>query len=517
MTVPDPVQLRSAMSPLLARAELARGNWNYNGQTFYGKRDFNRALGYRHVLTPDDYWYRYKRGGIAKRIVEAFPKSTWRAGGEVIEDEDPDVNTAFEKAWVDLDKRLNIWSTFSKLDILAGLGHYAVLFYGAPGNVYDPLESCKPQDLKYLTPFAQRNLRIESFIEDEQDERFGQPEFYTLIFRRIVAGVQRDKLISRVHYSRVLHVAEGALEDPIFGQPRLEAVWDYLDDLIKCVGGGSEAFWKRIDGGKQIKLDPTMPLPTPEQSQALHDMIEEYTHELRRVLTTRGVEIQDLGSNIGNFQSQVSSILDLISATTGIPQRILMGSERGELSSTQDQSNYDDRIEDRRHDFAEPMVVRPFVDRMIELGVLPEADYDVRWPEIKNLNDAQRMAMAQVAATVNQTQGEVVVTTNEIRDRILGFPALTDEQIAEEQQKKQDAIKQQQDMFAAKANVVKAVKDKAAADSADNTDKTDNTDSPTAALTAAEESMVAALEAVLIEDDYEAAEAIVATALKAGR
>jgi len=447
----DVVRLRDAMSPLLSRAEMA----DRSGSTFHGKRDMYRALGYQRFLGPNDYWDRYKRGGIAKRIVEAFPKSTWRSGGEVIEDENPDTITAFEQAWNDLNTRLKLWNVFYRTDVLCGLGNYAVILLGAPGAISDPLERCSPDDLKYLTPFSQRNIRIEEFVEDPSDERFSFPEYYSLTLRRStgMGSATRDQQLNRVHYTRVIHVAEGALDDQLFGIPRLEAPWNYLDDLMKCVGGGSEAYWKRVDGGKQVKLDPAMPMPTDQQKAELHQQIEEYTHELRRVLTTRGVEIQDLGSHVSAFAQQVASIMDLIAATTGIPQRILMGSERGELASSQDQSNYDDRVEDRRNDFAEPNVVRPFVDRMIALGLLPEADYIVRWPEIKNLNDAQRMALAVSAANLNRTQGETIVTAPEIRDKILGFPPLTPEQMAEEEQKKIDKIQQMQMAFQGKAQV----------------------------------------------------------------
>jgi hypothetical protein len=265
---------------------------------------------------------------------------------------------------------------------------------------------------------------------------------------------------------------------------------------MKVVGGGSEAFWKRVDGGKQIKLDPTLPLPTPEQKAELHNQIEEYTHELRRVLTTRGVDIQDLGTGVSSFGDQVSSIMDLIAATTGIPQRILMGSERGELASTTDQSNFDDRVEDRRSDFADPSVVRPFIDRLISLGVLPEpSEYYVRWPEIKNLNAAQRMTLATAAANLNTVAGEVIVTPNEIRDKILGFEPLSPEQIAEEQAK-------------AKAKVDAAAKQFTLG-------KTTGA-KPKAVPTAAETNVLGqALATVLEADNYTLAESLLVEALSA--
>lgn len=415
----SPAELRALTSELLARSDFA----TLAGRTFRGRRDAYASLGYKQGLQPKDYRDRYNRGGIAKRLVEAFPNSTWRGGGEVVENDNPDVETAFEKAFFELNQRLGVWSAFLKTDILAGLGRFAVILLGAPGKYEDPLEKCGPEDLKYLAHYSERDITISEYVTDPEDERFAQPKFYGLRLR--TPNGQVNVNATRIHYSRIIHVAEGKLDDPVMGTPRLQAVWNYLDDLDKVVGGGAEASWKRIDGGKQFDLDASMPMPDAADLAALKEKIDLYTNDLERVLTTRGVKINDLGSNVSVFNANADCVIGLISATTGIPQRILMGSERGELASSTDQSNYDDRVEDRRHDFASTELVRPFIDRMIELGVLPKpAQYEARWPETDSLDDDGRMALADKAAGVNQKMGETVVTPNEIRDRILGWPPL---------------------------------------------------------------------------------------------
>lgn len=423
----SPAELRALTSALLARADFAA----LAGKSFGGRRDIYTSLGYQDVLKPADYRGRYNRGGIAKSLVEAFPISTWRGGGELIENDDPETETPFEKAFHELNQRLGIWNVFLKTDILTGLGRFGVILLGAPsgaGGWAEPLERCRPEDLKYLWSYSERDVTIESYEQDTRNERFGQPLFYAL--KRISADGRSNMMAARVHYSRVIHVAEGVLDDPVFGTPRLQAVWNYLDDLDKIVGGGAEASWKRIDGGKQFKLDPTL-TPTDAELAELREKIERYTHGLERNMTTRGVDIQDLGSLVSNFGPNCAAVIDLISATSRIPQRILMGSERGELASSTDQSNYDDRVQDRRTDFAATQIVRPFTDRLISLGALPApAEYETRWPDIKEMDDDQRMSMAVKAAQINKEFGGTVITENEIRDRILGYPPL--EEVADD-------------------------------------------------------------------------------------
>jgi hypothetical protein len=414
--------LRAATAPptsmALQRSQLARA---LGLSTFDGQRNMSEALGYPVTLDASKYVARYERGGLAKRIVEALPYSTWRGGGEVIEDEDPDTETEFEKQFAELNKRLKLWPTFQKADVLAGLGEYAGILLFAPGELSDPLVRCNPDDLVHVQPVAQINLTFGELESDNKSPRFNLPNYFNLTLR---AGQGGKNFTGKVHYTRIIPVVDGSLDNPLIGTPRLRAVWNYLEDLDKVVGGGAEAYWKRADRGLHIKLDPEIE-PDPEQITELQASISEYTHQLKRVITTRGVDVESLGSDVSNFNTSADAITALISATIGIPQRILMGSERGELASSSDQSNYDDRVQDRRESFAGPDVVRPFIDRMMELGVLPQTEeYEVRWPEVDDLNDDQKMKLALDAAKVNQAAGETVIEANEIRDRILGFPPL---------------------------------------------------------------------------------------------
>ena len=82
-------------------------------------------------------------------------------------------------------------------------------------------------------------------------------------------------------------------------------------------------------------------------------------------------------------------------------------------------------MSDRRASFAERGVVRQLVDRLIEHGALPEPEeYEVRWPEVRDLDLAERVQIAVGMADVNQKAGETVVTADEIRDRVLDLPPL---------------------------------------------------------------------------------------------
>lgn len=420
------------LSDLVNRAALmARG-----GSSYGGKRNMNEVLGYDDVLDAAKCRQRFDRGEIAGRVVEAFPKATWRGGGELIEDENPEVVTEFEKAWIDLDARLHFWPSFERTDILSGIGRYAVLLIGTPGELDQPLKKVSgPQDIIYLRPFGEERATFSDndVVKETKDPRFGRPNFYTLS----QTGAGSTTNTRRVHYTRVIHVCENPLEDDFYGRMRLARVWNRLDDLDKIAGGGSEAFWLKASRGLQFDIDPKLAVETGDV-EALKQQIELYQHGLLRALRTRGVTINDLGTEVANFDKSIASIVGLICAGAEIPQRILMGSERGQLASEQDDRNWEQRVSDRRKSFADPFVVRASVDRLIELNALPKPkQYAVRWPESMELDDIEKVDLALKMAQVNKDNGSTVITSNEIRDRALGWapmPELDDEQRARAEQ-----------------------------------------------------------------------------------
>lgn len=420
-------QLR-ALSDMLDRARIARSA----GITFEGERDLYSVLGYKRSLEPKDYRERYNRGGIAARIVEAFPKATWRGGLELVEDEDPETTTAFEEAWEELNTRLGILRCFARADILAGLGPYSVILIGAEGELHEPLENVSsPEGLLYLAPYGPDEAKVARLVSDTTDERFGLPEVYKIT--RQMAGNQRFE--KDVHWSRVIHVVDGQLDDRVNGTPRLQRAWNYLDDLDKVAGGGSEAFWLRVHQGFAVKIDKDVDM-TPTEVTALKDAAEEFAHQMRRTIAMRGAEFESMGSDVANIKNQVEALMSLISGATGIPQRILLGSERGELASSQDKENWDERVQDRREEFAEPHV-RQFIDRLVGWGVLPGAKWNIRWPEIEELNEKERAEVAAIWAGLNSKASGPVVTPAEIRDRVLQLPELSDEEIAEWEERHQ--------------------------------------------------------------------------------
>lgn len=505
--------LRTLSSPFTGE----RGRWNLAnlaGRSFKGARDSYEALGYKRVLYSRDYRARYMRGGVAARIVEAMPQACWRGGASLTDDKNPKEKSPFELAFEKLDRRLHVWSMFERADILAGLGRYAILVIGGPGeDMAKPLTRCTADQIRYLRPYAEDDAFITLYDTDKMSERFGQPVLYALrrMYIQWPGQMNPPQLPAMpVHWTRVIHIADKLRDDNIFGIPRLQQVWNLLDDLDKVIGGGAEAFWKRADGGtvwtldKDLVFDPD-PVKAEAEKKEMKKKIDAFTDNLERNVIARGMQANRLGSDTADLRGPAAAIMDQISATIGMPQRILMGSELGKLASSKDKSNWDDSVQDRRDDFCFNTVIQQFVDRLLSFGALPPPKddlYEAAWPETDEMDQGQRVTAAVQISTLNKNEGTPVVTPSEIRTVYLGLEAMTPEQ----------------------ENEVAKIKAEKAAQAAQiaGSGPEDGEVVPGAVPSTDEKASLAvanldmrALEEALLDDNLEMAEAIIAAALSA--
>lgn len=431
-----------------------------------------QVLGYETRLTIQHYRALYERDGLAQRIVDLPPSETWVAGFEVVEDEDPEIDTEFEKAARELGERLNLPQVFLAADQLAGLGHYSGVLIGAgyPNRPIDlstplPANIGGPDNIIYLTPFAEDNCRVTKLDTSPASPHYGQPLTYEIILGLPTGGVQFDgvfglsqnslgEVVPDVHWTRVLHIAEKAHENKIYGVPRLRAVYDYLEALFKVVHGGAEGAWRRMDPGIYIDIDPEVDIrPDPGTGEGLSDedaqaaairqveqKAQDYYHGMNRFIVGRGMQVTPLNANVKDYGANSDTLLKLIAASTGIPLRILTGSEMGKLASDQDRENANDRASERRMSFAEG-VVRQFFDRLIEHKGLPKpklnnGKYMIQWGEAqKELTETEKATVTGAIALANSNQHNsgdtIILTSSEIRERVWGLDPLTPDQLPE--------------------------------------------------------------------------------------
>ena len=288
------------MSQLVGRAQLAAKL----GQQYGTDRDIYEALGYKKSIEYNDYAARYYRQDIAKAIIDRPVKITWRGELAIIESDD-DKETALEKGWLDLEKRLKVTSRFVRLDKLTGIGEFGILFLGL-SDAKNREDHAKPvvgsPKLSYIKPFGQGSVEISKYEARTADSRYGLPKEYTV--QMTSTGVDDYSVDVKVHHSRVIHVTDETMESEVKGTPRLEVVYNRLMDLEKLVGGSAEMFWRGARPGFSGKLDKEF-MMTPDTKEGLKDQIDEYEHHLRRFLVAEGVDWSTLEQQVSDPKGHV--------------------------------------------------------------------------------------------------------------------------------------------------------------------------------------------------------------------
>lgn len=434
--VPNSTQAYAAVASLLRTLSVSSTRASIAGKlgkSYGGSRDIYEALGYTKNPLYDDYAALHRRGDICKRIIEAPVKASWFGKGKIPQITESDIEeTPFEQAWLKMVDERHIWHYLARADAVSRIGRYGVLLLGFDDGkkISEPIE--RAGKLIYMAAYAENNAQITQWVTSTSNERFGQPEYYQL--STSAQGGEGIGLSQRVHFSRVLHLAEDRLESEVYGSPALESILNRVKDLELIVGGGAEGVWRGAFPGTAFLADADANLSGQNLDDVI-DNIEDYLHGFKRYLRLQGITPQQLMPQVADISSQVNTELMLISAATGIPKRILLGSEMGELASSQDERAWWDRIEERRMIYCESMILRPFMDRLIKLGVLPAPamGYTVVWPSLREQSPKETAEVGGLKATalatyVNAIGADMLVPPEVFLEDILG---LSKERIAQ--------------------------------------------------------------------------------------
>jgi hypothetical protein len=417
------------VSQLVERVAVAQAMGQSYGSI--DQRDYFETLGYpeRHELGIDEYWAQFERGGIAERIITSVSGATWSDVPDVTDHDgdDEDETTAFEEDVATLFDDTGALHYLERADTLQRIGRFGVLLIGFDdgGDLDEEVDTSAlsgdpAEDILYYQPFSEKQIDDFTREDDTQNERFGKPKTYDLDFGDESIGVEE------VHHSRVIHIAEGALEDEAVGYSALRPVFNYLIDLLKVVGGSAEMYWRSADRKIVANQDGEGRITDEDK---IVSQIEELVHGLRNVAWTQNVDVESLGGDSPDPTGLKDAIVELMAGTLGIPKRRLLGTERGDLASTQDEAAFVALIDERRAKFAEPKILRELLDTLDEYGVIdsPQIEtYDVEWPDnfaLTELEEAERKQRLASAVKNAAPQGDTsqLATVDELRHELFGW------------------------------------------------------------------------------------------------
>ena len=432
------------LSELVSRATLSgRLGQQYGTSSGTYSRDVYEALGYPLTLTYKDFAARYVRQDIARAVIDKPVDASWQGGCLIQESTKED--TPLEITWKELCKRegLDVFGKLSRLDKLVGIGSYAVLLFGlgdASSKEKFAEDVIGKPEIVYLRPLGEDSARISTWEMNTSNPRYGLPTMYDVTLTQADSDTTTSL---RVHHSRVLHITGDILEGTVKGQSRLEPIYNRLFDLEKLVGSSAEMFWRGARPGYKGKVDADYTL-TEADEEDFQDQLDEYEHNLRRFLISRGMEINALESQVADPSNHVDIQIQMISAQTGIPKRILTGSERGELSSTQDITSWYSLIQARRENYIEGSILRPFIAKCQDFGTLlpvknQNDGYNLVWTPLFEKSDKEKAEVGEIRARAlnqyaSQPMAESIVPPEAFYKYFLGFDESQIEMIMELQE-----------------------------------------------------------------------------------
>lgn len=375
-------------------------------------RDIDAECGYPKKLAIEDYMQMYERNDVAARVVDVEPNACWKEHPEIYETEEQR-KTEFEKAVDELVSTTRLYSYLSRIDRISGIGEYGVFFIGfddgeefdtpAPGfDEHNPLDTPGTTKVLYYRVFSQDQATIESYESDKKNRRYGLPLYYNLYFEEVspdTDGAPSRVEVIKVHWSRVIHIADNLLTSEVFGQPRQRNVFNRLMDLRKINGGAGEMFWKGGFPGYSFEVDPQNGELGEDDRQAIKDEILKWENGLTRYFAGVGVKMVSLMPQLTDPTPYVDNCLKLIAATKEIPIQFLVGRQSGsEAGRDQDNMAWTERVALRRNMYVTPCIIRPVIDRLQQAGALPPTEekdgkpveYVVKWSPLAQMTEKEK-------------------------------------------------------------------------------------------------------------------------------
>ncbi len=424
------------------------------------RRDIDDECGYLKTeqITLEHYDNFYKRNPIAKKVVELLPKHCWQVHPIVSEGGEDDDDTEFEIALKGLGNKLRgesfyqdekgdpFWEYLSRVDILSGIGHYGALLIGVGGAEGKDLSKSlslnerAKRELIYLRVFPERLAVIDRYDEESSSARFGLPESYSMTFDDTSmlseSSVRPSMETVRVHWSRVVHIVDQVTSNEVFGIPRMLPVFNNLQNLNSFYGTSTEMYYKGALPGISFETHPSLGGDVEVASSAIKGEMENFFNGLQRALVSTGMHANSLAPQVVDPSPQIDKQIEAICIEQDCPKRVFLGSERGELASSQDRNHWDDVVQARRDNYVTPRIIVPTINRLILLGVLPTPQgFSAKWPEIETMSPLEK---ADIAIKVTQAivayvsgGGEQLLPVSSFLTMVLGFSKEEAESITE--------------------------------------------------------------------------------------
>ncbi|MEQ3653686.1 MAG: phage portal protein [Glaciecola sp.] len=422
-------QLLSRASQLMANAQNSmRSGFLYSGGDYMADAKHDKAwkdYGWPATLTNFMFWNMWRRNAIAAQVISLPVKLCWMTKPCVKSSDDEHEETQFEKEIAKLVKRLKLWQRLKGGDLRQRVGRYGALVWTvADGKTMDkPLERVNSNRIVSIKPVFESQLDVTQQDDDPTSPRYGQPLYYTLQEHEEGARSKWQNKSGQIHWTRVTPLAEGADDGTIYGIPALEAIFNDLIDWDKIKGSGGEGFW-RAAAQKfvlQASKESNGSAPKEHELDALTEMLAEMFAGFDSMPYTGGWELKSLDTSMPNPEHFVGTLEKSIAAGSGIPNKVLFGSQSGVKAGDEDTGLFMRLLQSRRENELTDMIedVMNWLAAHTEI-TLPE-ELHVEWDDLTAPDAAQKAELAKAMSIINKdavtTGQDAPFKPNEIRTK----------------------------------------------------------------------------------------------------
>jgi hypothetical protein len=440
----DIVIKNEIIQSLYRRSLLAGLNGEVDTNTL--NRDYDTQFGYPDVIDKLMYKKLFDRNAIANRVVSIYPLECWLSTPEVFDQDELSVSD-FEKELVDTFENFDCFGLLSRADVLSGIGSYGVILFGVSDgkDLREPLEGIEypikelkqgKYELLYLRTFGHSQIEIVQIETDITNPRYGQPTLYRIQFNdpdnSLVETGAVDLRTIDVHWTRVLHLADNRMTSEVFGTPRLQVVYNNVLDLRKVSGSSGEMFYKGAYPGFSVEAVDDVTSGVQLDLDGMRKQIAAYENGLQRWFGLTNAHVNALSPQVQSPIDHFNMNIDLVAIALGCPKRIFLGSERGELASSQDTKEWNKALMTRMKRYLTPYLLKPFIIRLVQIGQIPapkKSTFFVEWHDLNNQTDQERYEVSNTKSNLlSQYLSNNLETIISPKDFLISFLFMTEEE-----------------------------------------------------------------------------------------
>ena len=357
---------------------------------------------FQQTITDDELMYLTERDEVANKIVNRPPHDALKRGFRITSE-----NEGFEDKANNLIQDTKFINSYIQSWSYARMLGYSPLILGLEDTADLDKEPENVKGIKHLTAITKDQ------VEKINIDKYGEIESYNIKYT--IDNVNERKT---VHASRVIHVVDATHLGDYHGMSKLVPLFDQFQIKKNMELGMGHAIYRFASPIS------TLYLPDDADEDEFEEVSKTYYLEDRNEFvfpTSYRLEFHNSKYAL-DPSPYIEKMWQSMAAGSEFDKVTLMGSQEGSVTgSWVNQANYFGEIADAQKLKCEP-VIREFISKMQSWNILPEAEYEITWPTLWELDEKNKSEMDK-----NLAQSELYKVSALEKYKNIGYEPAFDE------------------------------------------------------------------------------------------